>query len=119
MLASTRCGSLRCRGGSAERRRAGMNGVRPIGCHLIPCESIFSDTGNPRRSALVGLVHKIVSQGHPPYPYRHRELLVFVGLLGCQGPARVGLRITQTDTGQVIYSRVWSIALGNNPDEVV
>jgi hypothetical protein len=55
-----------------------MNQLHPTVRYLILCEDIQTDSDNPRRVTLIGLISAIHSLEQPPFPLLYRELCVFL-----------------------------------------
>jgi hypothetical protein len=97
-----------------------MSQVHPTVRYLILCEDVQTDTDNPRRVTLVGLISAIRSLGQPPFPLLFREICVFIQLAECRGPADGRIEIHHEDSGQVVFrTRTRTIPFGSDPLEIV
>lgn len=97
-----------------------MSPVHPTVRYLIVCEDVQTDSDNPRRVTLVGLLSAIRSLEQPPFPLLYREICVFLQLTECRGPADGRIEIHHADSGQVLFrTRTRTIPFGSDPLEIV
>jgi hypothetical protein len=97
-----------------------MSQVHPTVRYLILCEDVQTDSDNPRRVTLVGLISAIRSLEQPPFPLLYREIGVFLQLTECRGPADGRIEIHHADSGQVVFrTRTRTIPFASDPLEVV
>jgi hypothetical protein len=96
------------------------NQVHPTVRYLIVCEDVQTDSDNPHRVTLVGLVSAIRSIEEPPFPLLYREICVFLQLTECRGPAEGRVEIRHADSDRMVFStRTRTVPFGNDPLEVV
>jgi hypothetical protein len=97
-----------------------MSEVHPIVRYLIVCEDLQTDTDNPRRVTIVGLISTIRACEQPSYPLLNRELCVFLQMTECRGPAEGHVEIQHADSGRVVFrTSQRTLPLPNDPLEVV
>ncbi len=88
--------------------------------YLIVCENVQTDSDNPRRVTLVGLLSAIRTLEQGAFPLLYREICVFLQLTECRGPADGRIEINNADSGKVVFrSPTRMIPFGSDPLEVV
>jgi hypothetical protein len=96
-----------------------MSQVHPTVRYLIVCEDVQTDSENPRRVTLAGLISAIRSLEQPPFPLFYPEICVYLQLTECRGPADGRIEIRHADSGQVVFrTRTRTIPFVSDPLEV-
>jgi hypothetical protein len=97
-----------------------MSQLHPTIRYLIVCEDVQTDSDNPRRVTLVGLVSAIRSIEQPPFPLLYREICVFLQMTECRGAAEGRVEVRHADSDQVVFrTQTRTIPFGNDPLEVI
>lgn len=96
-----------------------MGQVHPTVRYLIVCEDVQTDSANPRRVTLVGLVSTIRSIDQPPFPLLFRALCIFLQLTECRGAGEGRIEIQHADSNRVVFRTLTRlIPFGNDPLEL-
>jgi hypothetical protein len=97
-----------------------MDSLHPTVRYLILCEDVQTESHDPHRITLIGLISAIHSLDQPPFPLLYRELCVFLQLTECRGSAECRIEIQHANSGRVMFrTRSRTIPFGNDPLEVV
>ena len=97
-----------------------MNGLHPAVRHLLLCEQVLIEEGDPSHVSLMRLVSGIRALDDPPYPLCHGELCAFVQLIECRGPGDVRMEIVQADGDVVIFQTATrNVQFPNDPLQLV
>jgi hypothetical protein len=97
-----------------------MAELNPTVRYLILCEDVQTDSTNPQRVTLVGLISAIRSTEQSSYPVLYKELCVFLQLTECRGSAEGRVEIHYADSNTTVFrGRTRTISFGSDPLEIV
>ena len=97
-----------------------MDEPHPIVRYLIVCEDVLTHPDNPNKVTLVNLISSINSTADPHFPFRFRELCVFLQLTECRKKGDCRVEITRAESNALAFrTQQRSILLSSDPLEVV